>query len=368
MDSDIHQAPVTQAAARARRPHLTPPTSSNGGANKCGPPLNHHHLPAPSPALSLPPDRAADFLLYFEATAPLLDADPSLWCVSSWNDNGFEKGHGWDVRGLFRTSYFPGGGWVGAGAGAGRRSRGASPRRGDNGCVLSVQVSLSCISAELKGGWTAFSPLHRAGLDDEARAVAGAGAQVAAGPLGEATPRAAPLAVWLRVQRRHALIDRWHTSTPAMSAVLGVGSNAGHRLPHLPRVGCGLQDHWMRDEEVSRGRECVCPEVNRNKNIGEVRRDWSSAGCGTGLAACGAGQRAAWHACRVVASSLLAACVPAHLPGLLLCAFPCAAGGRQHEQAGLQALLADHGLECRPGGEHTQGARHGGGWFSARCP
>ncbi len=28
----------------------------------------------------------------------------------------------------------------------------------------------------------------------------------------------------------------------------------------------------MRDEEVSKGRECVCPEVNRNKNIGEVRR------------------------------------------------------------------------------------------------
>lgn len=27
----------------------------------------------------------------------------------------------------------------------------------------------------------------------------------------------------------------------------------------------------MRDEEVSRGRECICPEVNRNKNIGEVR-------------------------------------------------------------------------------------------------
>lgn len=33
-----------------------------------------------------------------------------------------------------------------------------------------------------------------------------------------------------------------------------------------------LQDHWMRDEEVSKGRECVCPEINRNKNIGEVRR------------------------------------------------------------------------------------------------
>ena len=29
-----------------------------------------------------------DFLALFEATAPLLERDPSLWCVSSWNDNG----------------------------------------------------------------------------------------------------------------------------------------------------------------------------------------------------------------------------------------------------------------------------------------
>ena len=26
-----------------------------------------------------------DFLTLFEATAPLLDADPSLYCVSSWS-------------------------------------------------------------------------------------------------------------------------------------------------------------------------------------------------------------------------------------------------------------------------------------------
>lgn len=94
----------------------------------------------------------ADFLLYFEATAPLLDSDPTLWCgtlgrtgallaeqdlpakvlkpllptatpprplarravtatrcISSWNDNGFVTNHEWDVRRMFRTSYFPGG-------------------------------------------------------------------------------------------------------------------------------------------------------------------------------------------------------------------------------------------------------------------
>ena len=67
----------------------------------------------PAPALlTLPLPCPADFLLYFEATAPLLAADPSLWCISSWNDNGFVKGHDWQAARLFRTSYFPGLGWM----------------------------------------------------------------------------------------------------------------------------------------------------------------------------------------------------------------------------------------------------------------
>ena len=31
---------------------------------------------------------APDFFSFFNATAPLLDRDPSLFCVSSWNDHG----------------------------------------------------------------------------------------------------------------------------------------------------------------------------------------------------------------------------------------------------------------------------------------
>jgi hypothetical protein len=31
---------------------------------------------------------APDFFDYFEATAPILDVDESLYAVSSWNDNG----------------------------------------------------------------------------------------------------------------------------------------------------------------------------------------------------------------------------------------------------------------------------------------
>jgi alpha-1,3-mannosyl-glycoprotein beta-1,2-N-acetylglucosaminyltransferase len=52
-----------------------------------------------------------DFLGYFRDTAPLLVADPTLYCVSSWNDNGF-KHLDLDPTRLQRTSYFPGLGWM----------------------------------------------------------------------------------------------------------------------------------------------------------------------------------------------------------------------------------------------------------------
>ena len=57
------------------------------------------------------PCRRAGFLAFFEATAPLLRADPTLWCVSSWNDNGFAPIAKDNTR-LFRTNYFPGLGWM----------------------------------------------------------------------------------------------------------------------------------------------------------------------------------------------------------------------------------------------------------------
>lgn len=34
-----------------------------------------------------------DFFPYFEATAPVLDSDPTLMCVSSWNDHGQASQH-----------------------------------------------------------------------------------------------------------------------------------------------------------------------------------------------------------------------------------------------------------------------------------
>eukprot|EP00435_Cladocopium_sp_Y103_P011694 s595_g3.t1 len=52
-----------------------------------------------------------DFLTYFQATAPLLDCDPTLWVISAWNDNGFEHlVH--DRKQLQRTQFMPGLGWL----------------------------------------------------------------------------------------------------------------------------------------------------------------------------------------------------------------------------------------------------------------
>ncbi|KAK9811645.1 hypothetical protein WJX72_007588 [[Myrmecia] bisecta] len=52
-----------------------------------------------------------DFLHFFKATAVLLERDPSLWCISTWNDNGLST-FDWDSKRMLRTSYFPGLGWM----------------------------------------------------------------------------------------------------------------------------------------------------------------------------------------------------------------------------------------------------------------
>ncbi|XP_030638228.1 alpha-1,3-mannosyl-glycoprotein 2-beta-N-acetylglucosaminyltransferase a [Chanos chanos] len=56
---------------------------------------------------------APDFFEYFRALYPVLKSDPTLWCVSAWNDNGRE---GYVDPGkasvLYRTDFFPGLGWM----------------------------------------------------------------------------------------------------------------------------------------------------------------------------------------------------------------------------------------------------------------
>jgi glycosyltransferase involved in cell wall biosynthesis len=52
-----------------------------------------------------------DFLEYFIFVGSILDKDPTLWCLSAWNDNGF-AGLVKDIFALRRTVLFPGLGWL----------------------------------------------------------------------------------------------------------------------------------------------------------------------------------------------------------------------------------------------------------------
>lgn len=58
-------------------------------------------------------DIAPDFFEYFLGTYWLLKRDPTLWCVSAWNDNGkaglVDEAH---PELLYRTDFFPGLGWM----------------------------------------------------------------------------------------------------------------------------------------------------------------------------------------------------------------------------------------------------------------
>ncbi|KJE97045.1 mannoside acetylglucosaminyltransferase 1, variant 1 [Capsaspora owczarzaki ATCC 30864] len=52
-----------------------------------------------------------DFLSYFSHTMPLMEMDPTVLCVSAWNDNGY-KHVSQDPSMLYRTDFFPGLGWM----------------------------------------------------------------------------------------------------------------------------------------------------------------------------------------------------------------------------------------------------------------
>ena len=75
-------------------------------------------------------DISPDFFDYFSALHPILKGDPSLWCISAWNDNGKDAlvandpGTGLSrglplltslspaAEALFRSDFFPGLGWM----------------------------------------------------------------------------------------------------------------------------------------------------------------------------------------------------------------------------------------------------------------
>lgn len=58
-------------------------------------------------------DVAPDFFEYFLGLYPILKKDPTLWCISAWNDNG-KVGLVDEKRPdlLYRTDFFPGLGWM----------------------------------------------------------------------------------------------------------------------------------------------------------------------------------------------------------------------------------------------------------------
>lgn len=56
-------------------------------------------------------DVARDAMIYFNQTLPLLDQDDSLYCVSAWNDQGYEHSAR-DNRLLYRIETMPGLGWM----------------------------------------------------------------------------------------------------------------------------------------------------------------------------------------------------------------------------------------------------------------
>lgn len=68
---------------------------------------NHSHLILVEDDMVFSPD----FLRFFLETGWLLDTDPTLFCISSWNDNGFRR-FAQNGAVLRRTEYFPGLGWM----------------------------------------------------------------------------------------------------------------------------------------------------------------------------------------------------------------------------------------------------------------
>ena len=56
-------------------------------------------------------DVSPDFFSYFRRMSPLLDSDPTLYCVSAWNDNG-QSSFVASPTAAYRTECFPGLGWM----------------------------------------------------------------------------------------------------------------------------------------------------------------------------------------------------------------------------------------------------------------
>jgi len=67
---------------------------------------------AASPSDHCPPHRRfLDTYDWYGAPCRLLEQDPTVWCLSAFNDLG-KTGNANDLKRLLRTDYFPGLGWM----------------------------------------------------------------------------------------------------------------------------------------------------------------------------------------------------------------------------------------------------------------
>ena len=57
------------------------------------------------------PFLVSDFFSYFSQTLRLLEEDTSLYCISAWNDQGYEHTSS-DPSKLYRVETMPGLGWI----------------------------------------------------------------------------------------------------------------------------------------------------------------------------------------------------------------------------------------------------------------
>lgn len=96
------------------------PLASSRGSSR----ISHHYKTSLTSTFELFPraefviifeedlDVSRDVMLYFNQTLEVLQREPSLYCVSAWNDQGYEHSSGHDPSLVYRIETMPGLGWM----------------------------------------------------------------------------------------------------------------------------------------------------------------------------------------------------------------------------------------------------------------
>ena len=172
---------------------------------------------------------APDFWSYFTHTAPLLEADPSLLCVSAFNDNGQNTYRG-EPSALHRSDFFPGLGWL-----VSRRRR---RRRRRRRLLLSRRAAAEacCLGAAAPRALTDLLPIPSHLTDYSSH------------------PSRCPF----RCSRARA------TTHPLSQLTRNLWKELGPKWPNE----AGFWDDWLREAPQRRGRASIRPEVSRTFTFG----------------------------------------------------------------------------------------------------